>query len=183
MVETITSMNRGRPLTIGELDRVVQSYIRALRVAGTPVNASTVTAAAKGTVCSKDSSLLAENGRHIELGLGWAKPLIVTMGYVKRKCTTNCAETKLTPKEFEERKISFLSRISELVVLHSIPAYLIINCDQTSIHLVSAEDWTLEERGAERVEICGVEDKCQITATFPQQRAVCFSQCHCCMAA
>ena len=68
VVEAIPSMKRGRPLTIGELDGVVQSYIRALREAGTPINASIVIAAAN---CSKDRSLLAENGGHIDLGPGW----------------------------------------------------------------------------------------------------------------
>ena len=29
----------------------------------------------------KDRSLLAENGRHIELGPGWAKSLLARMGY------------------------------------------------------------------------------------------------------
>ena len=53
VVEAIPSMKRGRPLTIGELDGVVQSYIRALREAGTPINASIVIAAANGIVCSK----------------------------------------------------------------------------------------------------------------------------------
>ena len=65
VVEVIPSMKRGRPPTIGELDGVVQSYIRA---AGTPINASIVIAAAN---CSKDRSLLAENGGHIDLGPGW----------------------------------------------------------------------------------------------------------------
>ena len=63
-------MKRGRPLTIGEL-RVVQSYIRALREAAAPNNASIMLAAANGVVCSKDCSLLAENGGHMDLGPGW----------------------------------------------------------------------------------------------------------------
>lgn len=166
LVKAIPSMKRGRPLTIGALDGVVQSYIRALREAGTPINASIVIAAANGIVCSKDCSLLAENGGHIDLGAGWAKSLLTRMGYVKRKCTTSCAGKKLTPEEFEERKISFLSQISGLVAVHSIPADLIINSDQTGINLVPAGHWTLEQRGAQRVEICGVGDKRQITATF-----------------
>ena len=36
-VDKIPSMRHGRPLTLGELDKEVQSYVRALRRAGTPV--------------------------------------------------------------------------------------------------------------------------------------------------
>ena len=50
VVEEIPSMKRGRPLTIRELGGVVQSYIRALREAGTPINAFIVIAAANGIV-------------------------------------------------------------------------------------------------------------------------------------
>ena len=85
------------------------------------------------------------------------------MGYVKRKCTTSCAGKKLTPEEFEERKISFLSQINRLVAFYSIPADLIINFDQTGIHLVLAGDWTLEQRGAQRVQVCGLGTNVEYT--------------------
>ena len=168
VVEAIPSMKRGRPLTIGELDGVVQSYmyIRALGEPGTPIKASIVIAAANGIVSSKDGSLLAENGGHIDLGPGGAKSLLTRMSYVKKKCTTSCAGKKLTPEEFEDRKISFLSQISGLAAVHSIPADVIIYFDQTGINLVLAGHRTLEQRGAQRIEICGAGDKCQITATF-----------------
>ena len=70
VVESIPSMKSGRPLTIGKLDGVLQSYIRVFREAGTPINASIIIAAANGIVSSKNCSLLAENGGHIDLGPG-----------------------------------------------------------------------------------------------------------------
>ena len=60
VVEAIPSMKRGIPLTIGELDGVVQCYIRSLQEARTPTNASIVIVAANGIICSKDHSLLSE---------------------------------------------------------------------------------------------------------------------------
>lgn len=104
-VEATPSMKRGRPLTLG--DFTVQKYVRALREAGTPINASIVIAAATGIVISKDRSLLSENGGHIGLGAGWAKSLLTRMGFVRRKCTTSCAEKRLSPEEFQFKKTSF----------------------------------------------------------------------------
>ena len=49
-VTELVSKKRGRPLTLGELDAKVQQYVKALRKAGTPVNARIVLAAAKGIV-------------------------------------------------------------------------------------------------------------------------------------
>ena len=74
-------MKRGRPFALGELDAVVKSYIRALREAGTPINAPIVIAAVNGIVSSKDCSLLSVNGDLIELDPGWAKSLLTRMGF------------------------------------------------------------------------------------------------------
>ena len=54
----LTKEKRGRPLTLGNLDEKVQQYIRALRKAGTPVNARVVLAAAEGIMKATDRTLL-----------------------------------------------------------------------------------------------------------------------------
>ena len=59
-----------------------------------------------------------------------------------------------------------MSQISGLVAAHSTPEDLLINFDQTGINLVPVGHWTLEQRGAQRVEIYGAGDKHQIMATF-----------------
>ena len=56
---------RGRPLTLGDIDREVQSYIKALRAAGTPISAPLIIAAAEGIVIARDRTLLAKNGGSI----------------------------------------------------------------------------------------------------------------------
>ena len=53
-----------------------------------------------------------------------------------------------------------------MVQLRSIPDSLIINLDQTGIKLVPAGDWTMATEGSRRVEVIGLGDKRQITATF-----------------
>ena len=53
-----------------------------------------------------------------------------------------------------------------MIKAHSIPSELVLNWDQTGIHLVPAPDWTMDSRGAQRVEIAHLGDKQQVTATF-----------------
>ena len=53
----ITSKSRGRPL-LGELDAIVQEYIRKLCLAGGIVTSSIVIASAKGIVCHYNKTLL-----------------------------------------------------------------------------------------------------------------------------
>jgi hypothetical protein len=56
-------------------------------------------------------------------------------------------------------------RVAYLVKLYSIPRELIINTDQTGIHLVPiGGSHTWERRGAKDVKFLGIEDKRQITA-------------------
>ena len=50
--------------------------------------------------------------------------------------------------------------------MEEIPPELILNWDQTGIHLVPASAWTMELAGSKRVEISGVDNKQQITAIF-----------------
>ena len=79
---------QGRPLLLGqELDKSVQDYIEALRVAGGVVNTAIVMAAANGIVSAKDVTLLASRGGNIEINKDWAKSLLRLMKYVKRKCS------------------------------------------------------------------------------------------------
>ena len=50
--------------------------------------------------------------------------------------------------------------------LRAIPESLVINLDQTGIKLVLTRDWTMAEEGSKRVEVAGLGDKRQVTATF-----------------
>ncbi len=53
-----------------------------------------------------------------------------------------------------------------MVQLRDIPDSLIINLDQTGIQLVPTGAWTMVADGSKRVEIAGLGDKRQVTATF-----------------
>ena len=63
-------------------------------------------------------------------------------------------------------KSQFLFDMKATVEMQEIPPELIINWDQTGVKIVPLSSWTMEQRGAKRVEISGVDDKLQITAVF-----------------
>lgn len=155
---------RGRPLLLGkDLDDQVKAFVQDLRSSGSVVNTAITIAAAKGIVLAKDANLLAENGGSINLTKDWAKRLLHRIGFVKRRATT---KFKLTPGQFDSLKAQFLADICTVASMEGIPQELIINWDQTGVKYVPVSTWTLEKKGATRVEIAGMDDKRQITATL-----------------
>lgn len=120
-------------------------------------------AGASGIIKGYNTSLLKENGGHIECSKSWAKSLLHRIGYVKRKATT---KAKVCVSEFESIKAQFVFEIQAIVELEEIPPELIINWDHTGIHYVPVGNWTQAEKGSKRVDVAGVEDKRQITAVL-----------------
>ena len=91
--------------------------------------------------------------------------LLQRMGYVKRKATTKSTPV-MSGEAFEQAKTSFLKQIARMVHLRAIPDNLVINLDQTGIHLVPTGEWTMAAEGSRRVEVVALGDKQQVTATF-----------------
>ena len=82
------------------------------------------------------------------------------MNLIKQKGTT---KVKVFPSNFEKLKKQFLSDIRSTVAMEDIPKQLIINWDQTGMKYVPVSNWTFEKKGSKRVEIAGLDDKCQNT--------------------
>ena len=163
-ITKLENKKRGRPLLIGmELDNQVQSYVSKLREKGGVVNSSIVQSAPIGIVMSHDANLLKCNGGHIEITKFWALSLLQRMGFVKRRSTTKC---KISVADVEEKKAQFLYDIQVITTIDDIPPELVINWDNTGINYVPISNWTMAAVGSKRVEICGVDDKRQITPVF-----------------
>ena len=99
----------------------------------------------------------------VDLNKGWAQYLLHRMGYVKRKATT---KAKVTVENFAAVKEDYLLEIKQVITMDEIPADLIINFDQTGLSIVPSSDWTMEAKGAKRVEAVGKDDKRQLTAVL-----------------
>ena len=56
--------------------------------------------------------------------------------------------------------------IKAIITMEEIPNDLVVNWDQTAIKYIPLSNWTMDKEGSKRVEVIGIDDKRQITATF-----------------
>ena len=163
-IRELQPKKRGRPLLLGDhLDDAVQKYILDVRANDGTVNTAIVIAGAKGLLKSMNRTMLAEFGGPATLSKGWAKSILSRMNFTKRMGTT---QAKITPNDFEERRLQFLHDIIDIVHMEDIPPELIINWDQTGLNLVPTSNWTMAQKGQKRVSIKGLRDKRMITGVF-----------------
>ena len=120
-------------------------------------------AGATGVVAAKNPELLLEHGGHVQITKPWVKSILKRMGYVKRKCSN---AGKISFDGFEEIKKEFLSDIKAEVLINDIPKDLIINWDQTGLHLVPTGEWTMHRFKEKIVTIAHSDDKRQITTVL-----------------
>ena len=78
------------------------------------------------------------------------------MGYTKRKASSKC---KVLPDNFDEIKRNFLADICAVVEMEDVPPSLVINWDHTATKIVPSSQWTMEKKGAKRVEIAAVDGR------------------------
>ena len=148
---------------LGEkIDAEVQSIIRAMRDSGVVVNTSIAIAVGMGVVGKQVRPLLMEGGS-LQLTKNWAKSILHRMGFVNRRGNT---KAKVAIEQLEALKIQYLFDIKVTVEMTEIPSELVINWDQTGIKIVPVLSWTMEKKGAKRVEVAGVDDKHQIMDVF-----------------
>lgn len=140
----------------GDLDQLVQTYIKQLRVAGGIINSDVVIAAAKEVVTVKNRSFL--KGYISSLGLSHCS--LYRINFVKRKGSTSA---KLPPADFEKVKIEYLQKIKQLVLDNGIVLQMVLNWDQTALRLAPFSEWTMHKQGINRISIKGLDDKWEIT--------------------
>ena len=100
----------------------------------------------------------------MQLNRHWAYALLKQITFFQRKATT--AKSKLASMDFAQLKKSFRADVVATATMEEIPAKFILNWDQTGIKIVPSSTWTMERKGANRVEMVVVNDKRQITAIF-----------------
>ena len=155
----------GRPNLLDEvLLQKVKDIIVGTRLAGSVVNCKQVVCIGRGVVMANDPNLLRDFGGDLDLSEGWARRVLGSMKWVKRKGTTGKVEP--SPQLLAEEKFTFLREIASAVYNNYIPKELIINLDQTPLSCVSPAKYMFTFRGSSNVPIKGVDDKRQITATF-----------------
>ena len=105
------------------------------RAAGTAINRRVVMAIGNGVVRLNCSTLLKENGGSLELNEDWARRVMKSLNWTKRKGTT--VKIELSKQFLLEEKLTSRKQISGVIFKHDIPKELIINLDQTPLSCVS----------------------------------------------
>ena len=127
------------------------------------MSSAIVPAAAKGILLKVKKNILPEYGGQATLTKAWVQSLLNCMGFVKRRGTTKCS---ISAENFESLREEYLNNISTTVIMEDIPPEMVLNWDQTGLRIIPSKSWTMEKRGSHRVELKGIDDKRQITATL-----------------
>ena len=133
-------------------------------MAGGVINRHQLISIATGVVRANNRNLLKEYGGDLVLTDKWARGVLKKLTWSKRKGTTGKVDP--SPQVLAGQKSTFHRNISALVSEHDVPSSLIINIDQTPLSYVNTGKYTLSFKGAKNIPIKGVDDTCQITATF-----------------
>ena len=139
-------MKKGRPnLLDDETLAKVKDGITGIRFTGRVISRKIVIAIGNGAIKANSPSSLKKYDGHIELTDDWARHVLESMKWTKRKGATG----KVEPSQqfLDEEKLTFQRNISTIIEDHDIPNHG-------------------NPKGAKTVPIKGVDDKRQITAAF-----------------
>lgn len=147
----------------------MKGAIKNNRAAGVPLNSVTVRALLLGVLLASTAAFVlqpkAEGGLGLQLSRPWVRKWLhseLKMSF--RRMTT--AAQKL-PADHELQTLRATQRIAYLVEQYYIPPDLIINFDQTGLHLQpTAGTSTFEVKGSKLVPVEGADDKRAITAVI-----------------
>lgn len=140
----------GRPSMLSEeLTTEIKVILQNLRTAGCGISRKTVIAVGEGVLLAKCPDRLRKNGGSVSLTIKWARGILKSLDWSKRRGTT--AKREMNPALYEELSFTWKKNIATLVLDHQIPEELIFNLDQTPLAYVSASKTTMAPRGANTV--------------------------------
>jgi sulfur relay (sulfurtransferase) DsrC/TusE family protein len=150
----------GRCTILGEYPEIEEAVIAALqsmRDRGLTVNILIIRLVMRGLIKTMRPQLL----RELRLSKGFvSKWAHSALNYSWRVRTT--AASKL-PNDWRDRGIETAKRIAVNMQLYKVHPSLVVNMDQTGVHLAPADQRTYEVKGAKVVKVIGADDKRQIT--------------------
>ena len=131
------SSRTGRPLLLGELDNMVQTYIIQLSNRGGVVNRAIANATAQALL-TRYSYLIGE----IDVSSSpWAQSLFRRMGFKKRRKTSSAVD--IPGSAGKEIEYLFLHDIVDTVEKYKIPLSLMLNLDQIPLKYVPIGNETM----------------------------------------
>jgi hypothetical protein len=146
-----------------EVEEEIISTLKKQRSVGQPLYGTTIQPLIKAIIKKKAPHLLDSTSKTgFNVSIDWTRCFIKrTLNWSYRASTT--AAGKL-PKDWEDQGKRMAQRVAYLSKLHDIPPSLVVNTDQTGMHLVpTGGSRTWEKKGSKHVSVHGKEDKRQVT--------------------
>ena len=142
----------------------VKSILRNLRVSGGAVTRKTVTAIGNEVLKARYPEMLEGNSGSITLTTKWARGVLKSLDWVKRRYTT--AKGEINPALYKELTFSWKRKIANTIFEHKIQEEMILNFDQTALGFTAPKKSTFTGKGVHSVPIANADDKRQITTTY-----------------
>lgn len=162
---TFTIPRAGRPAMLkDEYTTEIKAILHNLRASGGAISRKTVIAVGNGVLSVRCPELMTKNGGNIKLSTKWARGVLKSMDWVKRRGTT--AKTAMNPALYEELTFNWKRKIANAVFENRIHKEMILNFDQTPLGYVAPNKTTFTKEGSSTVPIANLDDKRQITGTF-----------------
>lgn len=141
-----------------EIEDEAQRVLSLMRERGATVNVCVVRLVLRAIIMKDEPQLLTTLKLSSSFCSHWVRE---NMSWSWRQRTT--AASKL-PNDWRQRGIDAAKRIAYFMQIYSVHPALVVNMDQTGVHLAPADARTYERSGAKHVAVIGTEDKRQITA-------------------
>ena len=148
----------------GYLIGKVKDIATGTRQVGGVINRRQIWNIDKGVIRENNPDILKKFGGTVELTDRWARSILTTLNWSKRKGTTG--KVKTSSQFLEEEIFTFQWTISAAVSCHYIPDSLVLNNGQNPLAEVSPGNYTFSSKGAKNVPIKGVDNKRQAAVTF-----------------
>ena len=132
-----------------------------MKSAGAPIHFHTVKSALKALLVSKEKINILVT-KNFKISDSWISNWLKKIGYSYRHVTNGKSVKQQLIIEYESKK--FIDRIAIAVAEHHIPPELLINFDQTGLHLAPVSSTTFCEKGSKQVVVKFAKDKRQVTA-------------------
>jgi hypothetical protein len=141
-----------------EIEKEAQRVLTVMRERGATVNIVVVRLVLRAIILKHEPELLSTLKLSSCFCSRWARD---NMSWSWRQRTT--AASKL-PNDWRQLGIDMAKRIAYFVQIYGVHPSLVVNMDQTGVHLAPADQRTYEHRGSKQVAVNAAEDKRQITA-------------------
>ena len=147
-----TMPQRDKPTLISEeLSTEIKQILSNLRVAGCSISRKVVISVRNGVLASRCSEKMSRNGGKMNLIVKWARGILKSMNWFKRRGTT--AKRTMNPGLYDELAFTWEKKIAEKDFEHNVHNDLILNFDQAPLRFTCPAKTTFTEKNAETVPV------------------------------